>query len=562
VEDEVTAKAFGGNLKVGARLGIAFGVLVALALLIAFVGVGRLDALNRDFTRIVVDRHARTNLLHAIIDEANVMSRSVHGAFLREGGGHASEIGRMDAAKRNVSDMLERLDKMSLDEDRGGRDLLQQVHDRTAVYLVSLLRFTRLLAADRRDEAKTLLGEKLGAEMDSAFEAMRLLSKHHTDVMQVRQAEAATSYERARNLTAALALIAGVLAVLVAVWIARGITRPLRQAVSVAGLVASGDLTSTIQVQGNDETGQLMAALSRMNQSLTKIVSEVRMSSDAIVVATKQLVGGNRDLQHRTEKQTSSLQDAASTMDEFTATVAQNASNAKQANELARGASVVAGQGGEVVSRVVEKMASISASSKRIVDIIAVIDGIAFQTNILALNAAVEAARAGDQGRGFAVVAQEVRALAQRSATAAKEIKQLIADSVSNVRDGAKLVDQARRTMDDIVGNIGKVTQIVGEISQQGSAIERVNRVLAEMDRVTQQNAALAEQTSAAVESLEQQASYLAEAVSVFKLGDGEPQPHTEPLDPEYPAANPLAAASALLPLSGPPRVQSRRLRS
>jgi methyl-accepting chemotaxis protein len=280
------------------------------------------------------------------------------------------------------------------------------------------------------------------------------------------------------------------------------------------------------------------------------------MGSDTIVVAARQLVGGNRDLQDRTEEQASSLEEAASSMEEFTATVGQNADNAKQANELARGASTVAGQGGEVVNRVVEKMGSISASSKRIVDIIAVIDGIAFQTNILALNAAVEAARAGDQGRGFAVVAQEVRALAQRSAAAAKEIKQLITDSVSNVNDGAKLVDQARQTMDNIVGNIGKVTQIIGDISiasqQQSSGIEQVNQVLAEMDRVTQQNAALVEQTSAAVESLEQQADYLVEAVSVFKLGSA------EPLDQDYPAANPLAAS---LPLSGRP-LETQRLPS
>jgi methyl-accepting chemotaxis protein len=540
--------ALAGNLKVGARLGIAFGVLVALALLIAFVGLSRLDALNRDFTHIVVDRHSRTNLLHSIIDEANVMSRAVHSAFLNGSGTSEREIARMDEAKQKISDMLERLDKMSANEDARGKELLQQVHDKTGPYMVSLVRFTRLLAAGKRDEAGAVLGEKLGPELDSAFESMRELSGYHTEAIRLRQSEAATSYERARTLTAALALIACALSVLVAVWIARGITRPLSQAVSVAGQVASGDLTGRIRAEGTDEAGQLIAAISRMNESLTKIVGEVRTGSDAIVVAARQLVGGNRDLQDRTEAQASSLEEAASSMEEFTATVAQNADNAKQANALAHDASVVAGQGGEVVNRVVEKMGSISASSKRIVDIIAVIDGIAFQTNILALNAAVEAARAGEQGRGFAVVAQEVRALAQRSADAAKEIKQLITESVSNVSDGASLVDQARQTMEAIVGKIGKVTQIISEISsasqEQSSGIQQVNQVLAEMDRVTQQNAALVEQTSAAVESLEQQARYLAEIVSVFKLGSSGSPVQEYPQEDRLPTSQLLTDAA------------------
>ena len=536
--------ALAGNLKVGARLGIAFGVLVALALVIAVVGLVRLDALNRDFTHIVTDRHSKTNLVHAILDEANVMYRSVYVALV-QGGSHDREIARIEAARRNISEMLEKLDTMSANEDARGKELLQKAHDQTGPYMVTLVRFTRLLAADNRDQARSLLGEKLGPELDGAFEAMRALSEYHTAAMRLRQTEAAASYAHARNLTVVLALIAGTLSVLVAIWISRGITRPLSQAVSVANHVASGDLTEKVEAESSDEAGQLISAIARMNESLTRIVGEVRMGSDAIVVAARELVGGNRDLQDRTESQASSLEEAASSMEEFTATVTQNADNAKQANALAHDASAVAGQGGEVVNRVVEKMGSISSSSKKIVDIIAVIDGIAFQTNILALNAAVEAARAGEQGRGFAVVAQEVRALAQRSASAAKEIKQLITDSVSNVSDGASLVDQARQTMDAIVGKIGKVTQIIAEISsasqEQSSGIQQVNQVLAEMDRVTQQNAALVEQTSAAVESLEQQARYLAEVVSVFKLnGAGSP-------DREYPAASQPPAEAQFL---------------
>jgi methyl-accepting chemotaxis protein len=317
---------------------------------------------------------------------------------------------------------------------------------------------------------------------------------------------------------AAIIAVAGVLGLA----IGRSVTRPLQQAVSVAEKVAAGDLTSTIEVQSSDEVGQLLRALSSMNESLRKIAGEVRIGTESISAASKQLSAGNSDLSQRTEEQASSLEQTASSMEQLTSTVKQNADNAMQANQLAAGASNVAMEGGKVVGEVVQTMSSINESSRKIVDIIGVIDGIAFQTNILALNAAVEAARAGEQGRGFAVVAGEVRSLAQRSAAAAKEIKELITDSVGKVDAGSALVGQAGKTMDAVVASVKRVTDIIAEIAaasrEQTEGIEQVNQAITQMDHVTQQNAALVEEAAAAAESMEEQAQRLAEAVAVFKV--------------------------------------------
>jgi methyl-accepting chemotaxis protein len=290
----------------------------------------------------------------------------------------------------------------------------------------------------------------------------------------------------------------------------------------VAQTVAAGDLSSRIEAQSTDETGQLMAALRSMNDSLSKVVGEVRHGTDTIATASSQIASGNQDLSSRTEEQASSLEETAASMEQLTSTVKQNADNARQANQLAASASEVAVRGGAVVSQVVDTMGSINASSRKIVDIIAVIDGIAFQTNILALNAAVEAARAGEQGRGFAVVASEVRTLAQRSAAAAKEIKGLIDDSVSKVAAGTQQVAEAGKTMDEIVNSVRRVTDIMGEISsashEQTQGIEQINQAITQMDQVTQQNAALVEEAAAAAGSLQEQAGGLVQVVSAFRL--------------------------------------------
>ncbi len=308
-------------------------------------------------------------------------------------------------------------------------------------------------------------------------------------------------------------------------WLIGFVTRPLQDAVEVANAVAKGDLTHIIEVKSRDETGQLLQALKDMNDSLSGIVTEVRGTTESINTASHEIAQGNADLSQRTEEQASSLEETASSMEELTSTVRQNAENARQANQLANNASDIAVKGGQVVGDVVHTMASISDSSKKIVDIISVIDGIAFQTNILALNAAVEAARAGEQGRGFAVVAGEVRNLAQRSAAAAKEIKTLINDSVNKVDAGTKQVNQAGVTMNEIVQAVKRVTDIMAEIAaasnEQSAGIEQVNQAITQMDEVTQQNAALVEEAAAAAESMQEQAHDLYEAVGIFKVVGG-----------------------------------------
>jgi len=340
--------------------------------------------------------------------------------------------------------------------------------------------------------------------------------------------------------------------------VARKIKEALDKAISVSEQIAAGDLTVKIEVDSQDETGHLLASLKEMNEGLARIVGEVRTGADSIATATEQIAAGNADLSQRTEEQASALEETASSMEELTSTVKQNADNAQQANQLAISASGVAVKGGDVINKVVCTMQSITDSSRKISDIIGVIDGIAFQTNILALNAAVEAARAGEQGRGFAVVAAEVRSLAQRSAAAAKEIKTLIEDSVGKVQDGSRLVEEAGHTTQEIVTSIKRVTDIMAEISaaslEQSSGIEQVNTAITQMDDVTQQNAALVEQAAAAAESLEEQAQQLVQVVTRFKLEESaQPQKivaekanrRIEALQPKGPAQKTVRIATS-----------------
>jgi methyl-accepting chemotaxis protein len=333
--------------------------------------------------------------------------------------------------------------------------------------------------------------------------------------------EAQTHVVQAQRLIAAALAVIVILLLAFAAWLAARMTRPMAHAVAVADHMAQGDLRHPVQPAGNDEMVQLLSSLAKMQSSFIEIVREVKGNADAVATGSEQIARGNQDLSQRTEQQASALQQTAATMEELSTTVRTNADNAAQANRLALGASEVAGQGGVVVAQVVDTMQGINQSSRKIADIVSVIDGIAFQTNILALNAAVEAARAGEQGRGFAVVASEVRSLAQRSSAAAKEISGLIGSSVSQVEAGTALVDHAGRTMQDIVAAIQRVTHIVGEIStasaEQSSGVSQVGEAVSQMDRVTQQNAALVEQSAAASASLKMQAQQLVAAVGVFK---------------------------------------------
>ena len=355
------------------------------------------------------------------------------------------------------------------------------------------------------------------------------MNKTITELVEAQQSAAREDYARSQELYSLVlaiclaGLVFGVVVAVVLGWtLVRAIVGPLQMAVKIAGGVAQGDLTQKIEVRSNDETGRLMAALKDMNDSLVEIVTRVRAGTDNIATASSEIADGNLDLSSRTEQQAGSLEETASSMEELTSTVKQNADNARQANALAANASNVAARGGAVIEQVVGTMREIDLASGKISDIIGVIDGIAFQTNILALNAAVEAARAGEQGRGFAVVAGEVRNLAQRSAAAAKEIKDLIEDSGNKVSNGSKLVADAGATMREIVDSVGRVTGIMAEISaasqEQTSGIEQINAAIVQMDQATQQNAALVEQTSAAAAAMQEQADKLSDAVGAFRL--------------------------------------------
>ncbi|MNQ50298.1 Methyl-accepting chemotaxis protein II [compost metagenome] len=371
---------------------------------------------------------------------------------------------------------------------------------------------------------KVFSQEFLPATRQFIDQITRLSSLQRADI-DARAAEIEDAYRSANFWMIAIGSIAVVSGLLLAVLLTRGITRPLSEAVRVARTVAANDLSSTIVATSRDEIGQLMRALESMNANLAGTVARIRTGVDSIASASGEIAAGNTDLSSRTEQQAASLEETAASMEQLSSTVKQNADSAKQANQLAAAASDTASRGGATVSEVVSTMSAIAASSVKISDIVSVIDGIAFQTNILALNAAVEAARAGEQGKGFAVVADEVRTLAQRSAQAAKEIKILIEDTVQKISQGSGSAERAGSTMQEILSSVQRVTDIMGEIAaasaEQADGIEQVNRAVSQMDEVTQQNAALVEEAAAAAGSMQDQAAELTRAVSAFKLPGG-----------------------------------------
>ncbi|MGJ7507303.1 methyl-accepting chemotaxis protein [Variovorax sp. GT1P44] len=509
------------NFRIGTRLGLGFAAVLLFLALVMGLGLSSMSSIEARLNSIVTSNNVKVATVNTMLDSIRDMANlATNVVLLSDEAAMREEMKKIAAARERYTEARTLLVKLVVSPE--GKALLAKIEETLAVAAPLNAQLLELGLANKNEEATELLMKKFTPAVQACLAALDEMVRHETRLSERANDAASAEYGRARALMIGLGAFALLMGAAIAWLTTRSITRPIAEAVKVAETVAAGDISSRIEVHSKDETGQLMHALKEMNDSLVKIVGEVRTGTDTIATASSQIATGNQDLSSRTEEQASSLEQTAASMEELTSTVKQNADNARQANQLAVSASEVAVKGGSVVSQVVDTMGSINASSRKIVDIIGVIDGIAFQTNILALNAAVEAARAGEQGRGFAVVASEVRNLAQRSAAAAKEIKTLIGDSVEKVEEGSKQVAEAGKTMEEIVDSVKRVTDIMGEITaasqEQTSGIEQINQAITQMDQVTQQNAALVEEASAAAQSLQEQAGGLSQVVSVFRL--------------------------------------------
>ena len=509
------------DMRIGLRLGLGFGTLLVLMAAVIGLSAWRLQHLGERLQQVVDEDWTRASTVARIdtLTRANAR-RTMELLLVTEPEPLAAVRGHVRRNKQHIDEALALLDRLV--EDPAGVQMLAALKADRAAYVASFSQVDRQVQDDQREAARTTLLSQTLPAIDRLQQRVSTLSDHQQALAHEASVAAQAEVRQTRWVLGLaglgmLALGAG------AAWsLSRAITRPLGQAVAMAEAVAAGDLRAATGSQARDETGRLLQALKAMNDSLAQVVREVRQGSESIATGSGQMAGGAADLSQRTEEQAANLQQTAASMEQLAATVRQSAQTAQEASTLASRASATAAQGGAVVQQVVGTMEDISQSSRRIGDIVGVIDGIAFQTNILALNAAVEAARAGEQGRGFAVVASEVRSLAQRSATSAREIKQLIQASVEKVEAGTQLVDTAGRTMQDIVTQVAEASRMIAQIStaagEQTQGIGQVNDAVAQLDQVTQQNAALVEESAAASESLKQQAALLVDTVRIFRL--------------------------------------------
>jgi methyl-accepting chemotaxis protein len=553
-----------GNWKIGARLAAGFALVLALAAVMTGVGVWRLQAVAQATQDMAGVPLAKERLISDWYRNVFSGTRRTT-AVVKSSDPSLGQFFAADAAEstKGAAELQDKIEPLLSGDEVA---LWKTIKEKRKAFISTRDVAIKAKADGNTEEAARILDQQYlpaAKEYTAVIQKLLEMQRQHINTT---AADIQDTFLGSRNLLFMLGALAMVLGAVTSWRLTVGITRPLINAVRVARAVAEGDLTSDITVTSKDETGQLMQALKDMNNHLARMICELRNGIDAIAIASREVASGNQDLSSRTEQQASSLEETASSMEELTSTVQQNADNAQQANQLAGSASDIAAKGGAVVGEVVVTMESINESSKKIVDIIGVIDSIAFQTNILALNAAVEAARAGEQGRGFAVVATEVRSLAQRSAAAAKEITTLIDDSVRKVGAGAKLVNQAGATMGEIVESVKRVTDIMGEITaasrEQTSGIEQINQAISQMDQVTQQNAALVEEAAAASDAMQDQSRKLADAVGVFKVDNARfvsPATVTTATQPKRPrSVKPVPVKTARPPLTQPGRITSR----
>ncbi|MEW5887143.1 MAG: methyl-accepting chemotaxis protein [Pseudomonadota bacterium] len=508
-----------GNI--ASRLGLSHGALIVMMLAlvgVALWGYAQVQSVN---ARLIESEWVKSEAAHVINATTRANARRNLEMLIVTDPAQITQIrGHIAQNRKLIDEAFATLEQLTTHPDH--QRLLAELASARRAYVESFVRVGQHVQAGEREAAVALMLSETLPALDALQAPINRLVQAQQGLVSDSTAELGQTIATARAWLIALGLAATVLALLLAVAISRSITRPLAEAVQLARCVAAGDLSRQIDTQRRDECGQLLRALQDMNQSLGKIITQVSQSAQSVASASSQIAAGNQDLSGRTEHQASALEQTTASMQELTQTVQRNTDSSRHANQLAESASAVAVRGGTVVAQVVQTMEAINTSSRKIADIIGVIDGIAFQTNILALNAAVEAARAGEQGRGFAVVASEVRSLAGRSASAAREIKQLIGTSVSNVSDGCKLVEQAGSTMDEIVVHVRRVADLMREITSaelnQSAGIDQINQAIQQLDQTTQQNAALVEESAAAAQSLSAQARELAEAVSVFRL--------------------------------------------
>jgi methyl-accepting chemotaxis protein len=543
------------KMKVGTRLGLGFALVLLFLVAVTTVGIFRMAQIQDRLDHVITVNNVVSRL---VVDMRSNVSDRVTSlrilTLMTDAGDMEPEMNRIKELAGKYAEAQNKLSaQFAIEANADEKALLATIKEQEAVAMPAIAKASELWLANKAEEATKVLIKEIRPAQKKWMAALDQLASVEDKLNAQVQVDAASGFSSARSFMIIMGLLAVGISVVAAIVITRGLLKQLGgepdYTASIAGSIANGDLSIAIDTNGNAKDS-LLSEMKEMRDSLVDIVGQVRSGTETIGTASREIAAGNIDLSSRTEMQASSLEKTASAMEELTSTVKQNADNAREANQLASAASDVAIKGGKVVSEVVNTMSSIDASAKKIVDIIGVIDGIAFQTNILALNAAVEAARAGEQGRGFAVVASEVRNLAQRSAGAAKEIKMLIDDSVEKVGAGTKLVGQAGVTMDEVVASVRRVTDIMSEIAnasqEQSAGIEQVNVSIIEMDSMTQQNAALVEEAAAAAQSLQDQAAELSRVVSIFKLVEGEERVTAPVYQPAAKAVvKPITAARA-----------------